>query len=410
MAEKPINPSLLKVFLQAVKSKLKTVAFTGSYTDLLNKPNIPTVPQSLKNPFALTVKQNGANAKTYDGSAATEVDITSSGIGALPITGGTLTGDLKLQGDENYGRRIRFGDDDYVYLLENPDDYLIIHAENGINLTTNTSGSGKDVTINGQKIPLTARKTATKVVGTTKSGHTVVDCDYLCDGTADQTEIQSAISSLPASGGKIILLEGTYNLSNYININKPNVMIEGMGMGATTLNYTGSYYVMISMTKQFCALTQLTVKESSANGAVGVYINGSEAKHCTVSDVELIVPKSFAVNVTQRDADLYAHIKSVYVHDGMVGIHINSRRCIVEGCYATNFTDTCINVEGSYNKICNNYAINGTGQAGDYTSSQHTIYIHSTGTYNDISGNYILGKTYTNEGGTTNTFTNNKYS
>ena len=43
---------------------------------------ITGLPTSLKNPYALTVKTNGTAAATYDGSAAKEVNITASSIGA----------------------------------------------------------------------------------------------------------------------------------------------------------------------------------------------------------------------------------------------------------------------------------------------------------------------------------------
>lgn len=49
---------------------LATVATSGKYSDLSDKPTIPTVPTALKNPNALTV-----NGTTYDGSSA--VDMTS---------------------------------------------------------------------------------------------------------------------------------------------------------------------------------------------------------------------------------------------------------------------------------------------------------------------------------------------
>lgn len=48
---------------------LSTVAISGKYNDLSDKPDIPTVPTALKNPSALTV-----SGTTYDGSST--VDIT----------------------------------------------------------------------------------------------------------------------------------------------------------------------------------------------------------------------------------------------------------------------------------------------------------------------------------------------
>jgi hypothetical protein len=44
---------------------LATVAKSGSYNDLSDKPIIPTVPTTLKNPKAMTI-----NGQTYDGSTA----------------------------------------------------------------------------------------------------------------------------------------------------------------------------------------------------------------------------------------------------------------------------------------------------------------------------------------------------
>lgn len=38
------------------------------------------------------------------------------------------------------------------------------------------------------------------------------DADYICDGTNDNVEIQNAIDALPATGGEVRLLDGTYNI------------------------------------------------------------------------------------------------------------------------------------------------------------------------------------------------------
>src|SRR5690606_7315040 len=72
-------------------------------------------------------------------------------------------------------------------------------------------------------------KTARFVIGTSTSGWTEKDCDYLCDGTNDQVEINNAITALPATGGEIVILDGTYNITATISINKDNVFIRGNG-------------------------------------------------------------------------------------------------------------------------------------------------------------------------------------
>lgn len=53
----------------------------------------------------------------------------------LPLAGGTLSGDLRLYSG-NYGRKINFGDGDYVYLSEPTDDALKIYAKSSITLET----------------------------------------------------------------------------------------------------------------------------------------------------------------------------------------------------------------------------------------------------------------------------------
>src|SRR5688572_24556893 len=38
--------------------------------------------------------------------------------------------------------------------------------------------------------------------------------DYLCDGTADEAQINSALDALGASGGTVLLSEGTFTVAN----------------------------------------------------------------------------------------------------------------------------------------------------------------------------------------------------
>ena len=74
-----------------------------------------------------------------------------------------------------------------------------------------------------------SKRTARFTVGTSTAGWTTADCDYLCDGTADQTEINAAITALPATGGEVVILDGTYNITAKIDVTKDNVSIRGNG-------------------------------------------------------------------------------------------------------------------------------------------------------------------------------------
>ena len=61
----------------------------------------------------------------------------------LPISGGTLTGDLRIQ-NGTHGRSLFFGDGSYVYLNEDADDHLKIYAKNGLQLV---AGSGYGIAL-----------------------------------------------------------------------------------------------------------------------------------------------------------------------------------------------------------------------------------------------------------------------
>ncbi len=73
------------------------------------------------------------------------------------------------------------------------------------------------------------RRTARFVVGTSTAGWTADDCDYLCDGTDDDEEIQAALSALPENGGKVVLLDGVYYCTSSVFLSKRGTTLQGSG-------------------------------------------------------------------------------------------------------------------------------------------------------------------------------------
>lgn len=92
-------------------------------------------------------------------------------------------------------------------------------------LDSGTSGGGS------------GKRYASLVIGTSTNGWTTADCDYLCDGIADNVEILAAISALPSSGGGIVFLDGNYNLAGNFELpaNAPNYFLQMSGSGANTV-------------------------------------------------------------------------------------------------------------------------------------------------------------------------------
>lgn len=85
-------------------------------------------------------ESGGTIPLTVDGTTKTLL-LSGALDGYLPLTGGTLTGDLRLKNTGNYGLAINFGDGNYVYLKEATDDVLSIYARNGISLSASGASS-----------------------------------------------------------------------------------------------------------------------------------------------------------------------------------------------------------------------------------------------------------------------------
>ena len=75
-------------------------------------------------------------------------------------------------------------------------------------------------------------------IGNIDAGHTEKAADFICTGVNDNLVIDKALASLPAEGGSIILLKGTYNLGDSIVSDKANVILNGSGCQAK-INFVG---------------------------------------------------------------------------------------------------------------------------------------------------------------------------
>ena len=77
-----------------------SVTDANSDAYIKNKPTIPTVPTSLKNPNAVTIQAGGATVSSYDGSAAKTFNIAASTTtGAFTVSDGSTTKTVQLAGD-----------------------------------------------------------------------------------------------------------------------------------------------------------------------------------------------------------------------------------------------------------------------------------------------------------------------
>jgi hypothetical protein len=93
-------------------------------------------------------------------------------------------------------------------------------------------------------------RTATLVVAASNAtAAEKAGADYVCDGTADEVQIQAAIDALPATGGSVVLSDGTFNTSTQI-YSQFGLTLRGQGKGTiikATAGFTGGGDGMISL-------------------------------------------------------------------------------------------------------------------------------------------------------------------
>ena len=126
-------------------------------------------------------------------------------------------------------------------------------------------------------------------VGTSTAGWTANDCDYLCDGTNDQVEINSAIQALPTGGGEVVILDGTYNITATIAMNKDNVTLSGNGSSTVLKRMWNSTseegVITVTATNGGCEIERLCVdgNKASYGGSdnLGIYLYGSSNNRIT---------------------------------------------------------------------------------------------------------------------------------
>lgn len=242
----------------------------------------------------------------------------------------------------------------------------------GTNQKVDFSGSPEVLLPAGQ-----AGSTATTiVVAASNSLHTVAD--YICTGTNDQTTINTAIGALPAGGGRILLLEGTYNLGGAVVINKSNVSLEGQGM-ATILklaNSTNTDCVQIgdgTNTYTNIYIKNLLVDGNMANqttGANGINLR-STTNYCAIR--ECTIQNTIFNNINFEGTSYYTIIENNYLLNTKAGqgyANISSNSTEGFGIFKNNY---CSGADG------NGIFMNGGGGEGD--TIEGNVILNLTGGY-----------------------------
>lgn len=124
----------------------------------------------------------------------------------------------------------------------------VTHADQGSRYTRAEFTGDSTHTIGGVS-DLNVIRTATLVVAASDAS---ISCkamaDEVCDGTADDVQIQAAIDALPSGGGRVVLSEGTFTLASPVVL-PDNTVLEGQGWASVLVKTSGASLVYIQNEK-----------------------------------------------------------------------------------------------------------------------------------------------------------------
>ena len=148
--------------------------------------------------------------------------------------------------------------------------------------------------------------------------------EYTCDGTADQVQINAALTDVASTGGLVQLTPGQYNLSASVTVPvSTGVQLRGSGWGTVLQVGSGmaAYGIAFSTTAGNVTGATLAEFKVDANGSVagaasgGIYAKG--AVQCLIDHVWVTNP---------YDAGLWLH----EISGGNVGHHNRVRACLFD--------------------------------------------------------------------------------
>ncbi|MEK3717698.1 phage tail-collar fiber domain-containing protein [Paenibacillus sp. FSL R7-0333] len=206
-------------------------------------------------------------------------------------------------------------------------------------------------------------RTATLIVAASNSTQEGKDgADFVCSGENDQISINAAIAALPANGGGITLLEGSYNITSPVKINKNNVSIRGNGSGTELKRVWVEKYFdgMLIVAANGCTIENLQIN-GMAGMVQGSYTGIFLSNHNMSEEGDAkrtIVRGNFLVNNGRG-----IHTIDNYYQSG-AGTNIISNNICTGNGYGISITGSCMVIS---NNICQN---NNIGIAIEYSNGQ----------------------------------------
>jgi parallel beta-helix repeat protein len=239
-------------------------------------------------------------------------------------------------------------------------------------------------------IPVNGIVCATLVVAANNSLDTA-RADYICDGTADDVQIQEALDDLPAVGGKVVLLEGSYATESNITI-PANTTFEGQGSSTTITASDASITNAITIDGDNICIRDMQVYLAAGCGTAGsrpnvIFANGYDRLLLmnlylygdkTVSDGSVTRQNGIILN----NCDYSRIVNCEATNNEYNGIRLyDSNSNIVDNCLSTNNDLDGIYIDSTEHNTVTNCTTTGSGERGIQVKSSDNTTIKTALVY-----------------------------
>lgn len=198
------------------------------------------------------------------------------------------------------------------------------------------------------------------------------NADYVCDGTADQVEINSALAATtPSTYQRVLLCAGTYNLSATVTMTTDSVL---EGQGDPTVITSTSAIELITCSND-CTICNILFDDSADNTVAAVYATGktkielygltllgfgsygirliASTSHVNIHDCNFYAEGTPTYSV-YGDASTHIRVTDCYFHESSEGIWLDGCDYSIVVGNSTLDCDTAIDVGGNYTVITGN--------------------------------------------------------
>lgn len=165
---------------------------------------------------------------------------------------------------------------------------------------------------------------------------------YVCDGVDDQVEIQAAIDELPSGGGRLMMLDGTFNISASIDL-VSNITIEGSGEGTTIyLADSSDDYVIHGDSITKVSIKNLHINGNSANqtsppSPYKSCVTLNNVTHFSISGVSVEYPPGHGIYICNGCSDgKIRQVTTSYAFDDGIAITGTATRMVISDCISHN--------------------------------------------------------------------------